>query len=143
MSYTQTRLTPLEESTALARAGIDPDMATWDDLTLERASVTLDAAQAEKIEMASRRVRHVRIAAENLMAADMQDLAHDLMQKADGMERDVVAAKEELMHRMQKHGGERPEGDRGEVQALRNENQRLNAELNELRQMVEKLRNDR
>ena len=50
MTLEQSRLTQLEESTALARAGIDPDIDTWDTETLERASVVLDQAQAAKIE---------------------------------------------------------------------------------------------
>jgi hypothetical protein len=49
MTWEQTRLTQLEESTALARAGIDPDMATWDNETLDHASAVLDVAQAEKM----------------------------------------------------------------------------------------------
>ena len=49
MTFEQTRLTQLEESTALARAGLNPDMATWDDATLDRASIALDEAQKAKV----------------------------------------------------------------------------------------------
>lgn len=99
--------------------------------------------QAEKIELASRRMRHVRTAAENLMAAEMPDLAHDLLRKAEGMERDIAAAKQELMQRMHQQGGERPHGNPEEVRALRQENQNLQRELQEVRQLVEKLRSER
>ena len=99
--------------------------------------------QAEKIELASRRLRHVRTAAENLMAAEMPDLAHDLLRKAEGMEQDIAAAKQDLMHRMHQQGGERPHGNPEEVRALRQENQNLQRELQEVRQLVEKLRSER
>ena len=99
--------------------------------------------QAEKIELASRRLRHVRTAAENLMAAEMQDLAHDLLRKAEGMEQDIAAAKQDLMQRMHQQGGERPHGNPEEVRALRQENQNLQRELQEVRQLVEKLRSER
>ena len=99
--------------------------------------------QAEKIELASRRLRHVRTAAENLMAAEMPDLAHDLLRKADGMEQDIAAAKQDLMQRMHQQGGERPHGNPEEVRALRQENQTLQRELQEVRQLVEKLRSER
>ncbi len=99
--------------------------------------------QAEKIELASRRLRHVRTAAENLMAAEMPDLAHDLLRKAEGMEQDIAAAKQDLMQRMHQQGGERPHGNPEEVRALRQENQNLQRELQEVRQLVEKLRSER
>ena len=98
--------------------------------------------QAERLEMAARRVKHVRIAAENLMAAEMPDMAHELMQRAEGMERELAAAKEQLMHRAHAGQGE-PLDERGpqrEAEALRDENRALQNELRELRGLVEKLR---
>ena len=98
--------------------------------------------QAERLEMAARRVKHVRTAAENLMAAEMPDMAHELMQRAEGMERELAAAKEQLMHRAHAGHGE-PRDERGpqrEAEALRNENRALQNELRELRGLVEKLR---
>ena len=50
MTFEQTRLTTLEETKALVDAGINPDMATWDDATLDRASIVLDEAQKAKVE---------------------------------------------------------------------------------------------
>lgn len=98
--------------------------------------------QAERLEMAARRVRHVRVAAENLMAAEMPDMARELMQRAEGMERELAAAKEQLMQRAHAGHGE-PRDERGlqrEAEALRNENRALQNELRELRGLVEKLR---
>jgi len=97
---------------------------------------------AERLEMAGRRIKHVRIAAENLMAAEMPDIAHELLQRAEGMEREVAAAKEELMRRMHgQHGGPKP-GPPKEAEALRNENRKLQNELRELRGLVEKLQTE-
>lgn len=98
--------------------------------------------QAERLEMAARRVKHVRTAAENLMAAEMPDMAHELMQRAEGMERELAVAKEQLMHRAHAGQGE-PRDERGpqrEAEALRDENRALQNELRELRGLVEKLR---
>jgi hypothetical protein len=46
-------------------------------------------ARAEKLESASRRIRHVRVAAENLKAAEMHDLARQLLE--EGRTKEVVA----------------------------------------------------
>lgn len=96
--------------------------------------------QAERLEIASRRVKHLRVAAENLMAAEMPDMAHELLKRAEGMEREIAGAKEELMRRM--HGEhDRPQkGQPEESEALRNENRQLQNELRELRSVVEKLK---
>lgn len=54
MTYEQAQtfygLTTLEEVKALIDAGIDPNIDTWDEETLNRASDVLDAAQKAKIE---------------------------------------------------------------------------------------------
>lgn len=92
--------------------------------------------QAEKLEQTSRRIRHVRMAAENLKAAEMHDMAHDLMNRADAMEKELQAAKEEFAQAMKAHAPEKSE----EIHKLRNENEHLRAELNELRKAVEELR---
>lgn len=44
------RLTRLEEVAALSKAHIDADCETWDEKTLEAASVVLDAAYDAKVE---------------------------------------------------------------------------------------------
>lgn len=91
---------------------------------------------AERLEQTARRIRHVRMAAENLKAAEMHDMAHELMNRAEMMEKELHAAKEEFAHAMK---AQRPEkGD--EIHKLREENEHLRAELNELRNAVEELR---
>jgi DNA repair exonuclease SbcCD ATPase subunit len=94
-------------------------------------------AQAEKLEVAGRRIHHLRVAAENLKMAEMHDLAHKLMEQAEAMERDVQEAKQRLAAEMHK-GHERP-GEHGPdvVRELKDEIHRLRAEVRELRQKVE------
>lgn len=96
--------------------------------------------QVEKLELAARRMQHVRTAAENLKAAEMHDLAQELMQRAAGMEKEIHAARAELSEQMQagrKEHGHEPKSDSGELRA---ENEKLRAELNELRGVVERLK---
>ncbi|MFO0977791.1 MAG: hypothetical protein U0996_15415 [Planctomycetaceae bacterium] len=100
--------------------------------------------RAEKLEMAGRRIKHVRMAAENLRAADMPDMAHELAERAEAMERELAHAKEELMAQMKhreepKKPGRDGEG-RPEVNELRAENEKLRAELQEMRRAIEELK---
>lgn len=99
-------------------------------------------AQVEKLEYANRRVRHIRVAAENLKAAEMHDMAHDLMQKAELMEREIHAAREGLTAEMA-GGKERGQELGGEIRELRSENHKLKEELQGLRQAVEELQKQR
>jgi hypothetical protein len=93
-------------------------------------------AHAEKLETASRRIHHLRVAAENLKMAEAHDLAHQLMEKAEAMEREVQEGKKRLAAEMQKaHGGEHGPDV---VRELKEEIERLRAEVKELRQKVEK-----
>lgn len=98
--------------------------------------------RAEQLELASRRIKHVRAAAENLMAAEMPDMARELLQRAEGMEREVAAGKEELMRKVQGQQPGTKQPPQGEAEALRNENRQLQNELRELRGLVEKLRTE-
>ena len=93
-------------------------------------------AQAEKLAVATRRIHHIRVAAENLKIAEAHDLAHQLMEKAEAMEREVQEGKKRLASEMQKsHDGEHePNG----VRELKEEMERLRAEVRELRQAIEK-----
>lgn len=95
-------------------------------------------AQAEKLEFTSRRIHHIRVAAENLKKAEVHDLAHQLMEKADVMEREVQEAKQRLAAEMHeahdRQGGHGPDV----MQEMRAEIERLRAEVNELRQKIEK-----
>lgn len=98
-------------------------------------------AQAEKLEHAARRLQHIRVAAENLKAAEMHDLAEELMQKAEAMQHEMHAAKMELAKLM--HDGEgKDQGPKGELRQLRSENEQLRREMNELREVIEQLRKD-
>jgi hypothetical protein len=94
--------------------------------------------QAEKLEAATRRIHHLRSAAENLKAAEEHDLAHKLMEKAEDMERDVQEAKRRLAAEI--HGDEERRRDfpLEIVRELKAEIERLRAEVRELSQKVEK-----
>jgi DNA repair exonuclease SbcCD ATPase subunit len=92
--------------------------------------------QAEKLEAATRRIHHLRVAAQNLKMAEAHDLAHEIMKKAESMERDVQEGKNRLAAAIEKaHGGEHGPDV---VRELRAEIERLRAEVKELRQKVEK-----
>ena len=93
-------------------------------------------AHAEKLEAASRRIHHLRVAAQNLKMADAHDLAHQLMEKAEAMEREVQEGKQRLAAEIQKvHGGEHGPDV---VRELKEEIERLRAEVKELIQKIEK-----
>ena len=88
------------------------------------------------LEAASRRILYLRLAAQNLKQAEAHDLALQLMEKAEAMDRDVQEGKKRLAAEMQKvHGG-----DSGPniLRELKEEIERLRAEVKELRQEVEK-----
>jgi hypothetical protein len=92
-------------------------------------------AQVEKLEAASRRIHHLRVAAENLKMAEAHDLAHQLMEKAEAMEREVQEGKRRLAAEIQKVHGREHGPD--VVRELKAEVDRLRAEVKELRQKVE------
>jgi hypothetical protein len=95
-------------------------------------------AQIEKLERVGQRLHHLRVAAEHLKLAEEHDLAHKLMEKAADIERDVHAAKLRLAAEMhadsEHHGADRPDL----VAKLKEENERLRAELRELKQNADK-----
>ncbi len=98
-------------------------------------------AQAEKLEQAARRLQHIRVAAENLKAAEMHDMAQELMKQAEGMEHEMQAAKMELAKMM--HDGEgKDQKPKGELQQLRSENEELRREMKELKEVIGQLRKD-
>ncbi|HUP78643.1 MAG TPA: hypothetical protein VM260_08735 [Pirellula sp.] len=92
--------------------------------------------QVEKLEVAARRIHHIRVAAENLKMADLHDLAVQLMEKAASMERDVQDAKKRLAVDMQNQKGSEDRPD--EQQEMRSEIARLRAEVKELREIAER-----
>jgi hypothetical protein len=92
--------------------------------------------QAEKLGVASRRIHHIRVAAQNLKMAEEHDLAHKLMEKSEDMERDLQESKRRLAVDMQHatDGEHKPDV----VQDMRAEIERLRAEVKELNQKIEK-----
>ena len=97
----------------------------------------LGGPEGVKLDAQVRRIHHLRVAAENLKQAQVHDLAHDLMEKANGIEREVRAARIRLAeetYRLRGPGQELPPAPRATIRELQTENERLRAELNELRQ---------
>lgn len=95
-------------------------------------------AQAEKLEVTSRRIHYIRVAAENLKKAEVQDLALQLIEKAETMEREVKEAKQRFAAEMHEAHGHRAENRLDVVPEMRAEIERLRAEVKELRQKIEK-----
>ena len=92
---------------------------------------------AEQLDAANRRIHHVRVAAENLKLADMPDMSHQLSERAEAMEREVREAQERI--KAQAKDANRQRTDQSpEVRELREEIERLRAELKGLRQPNEK-----
>lgn len=95
-------------------------------------------AQIEKLERVGQRLHHLRVAAEHLKLAEEHDLAHKLMEKAADIERDVHAAKLRLVAEMhpdsEHHEAKQPDF----VAKLKEENERLRAEVRELKQNAHK-----
>ena len=91
--------------------------------------------QAEKLEAAVRKIHHLRVAAENLKMAEAHDLARQIMEQAEAMEREVQEGKRQLAAQIQRAHA----GDHGPdvVRELREAVERLQAEVKELRQKVE------
>ena len=95
-------------------------------------------AQIEKLERVGQRLHHLRVAAEHLKLAEEHDLAHKLMEKTADIERDVHAAKLRLTAEMhadsEHHEAKQPEL----VAKLKEENERLRAEVRRLKQNAHK-----
>jgi hypothetical protein len=95
-------------------------------------------AQIEKLERAGQRLHHLRVAAEHLKFAEEHDLAHKLLTKAEDIERDVHAARMRLDAEMHADSEHHEAGSPGLVAKLKEENERLRAELRELKQNLDK-----
>ena len=95
-------------------------------------------AQIEKLERVGQRLHHLRVAAEHLKFAEEHDLVHKLMEKAADIEQDLHEAKLRLAAEMHADS-EHHEADRPDLVAkLKEENERLRAELRELKQNADK-----
>ncbi|MEI8019189.1 MAG: hypothetical protein WCH39_13380, partial [Schlesneria sp.] len=93
--------------------------------------------QAEKLEAASRRIHHIRVAAENLKQAEIHDMAHQLTETAESMEKDVQRAKQQLAKEMHHPNGQPGEHGQDVIQELRIENERLKQMIKELTRKIE------
>lgn len=91
--------------------------------------------QAEKLESLARRVHHMRVAAENLKLAEAHDMAHQLMEKAEIMERELHEGKQRLAAEINNSHHKQESLDI--VRDLRAELEQLRREVKELRQQVE------
>jgi 6-pyruvoyl-tetrahydropterin synthase len=91
--------------------------------------------QVEKLHAAARRIHHLRIAAENLKLAEAHDLARQILEKAEVMERDVHEAKEQLAAELHKRRGAEQVPD--VIRDLRAEVERLRTQVEKLRQKDE------
>lgn len=92
--------------------------------------------QAEKLEILARRMHHIRVAAENLKLAEAHDMAHQLMEKAEVMERELHEGKQRLAAEINNNHHKQESLDI--VRDLRAELEQLRREVKELRQQVEK-----
>lgn len=93
----------------------------------------------EKLEETGRRVKHFRIAAENLHAAGADDLAKQLMEKAEIMEREAREAKMRIMEEAERRGGPEMGGIPAQIEELRREVGQLREAMKELGQHVKEL----
>ena len=91
--------------------------------------------QMEKLEKANQRIRHMRIAAENLKQGEFHDLAHGLMEKVESMEREVHEARQHLAEEFRKSQPRGSEPD--QVRELKGEIERLRARVKELSEKLE------
>jgi peptidoglycan hydrolase CwlO-like protein len=92
-----------------------------------------------KLEETGRKIRHLRIAAENLHAAGAPDLAKQILEKAEIMEREAREAKMRMMEEAKHRGGPEIGGIQAQVEQLRREFGRLREEMKELGQHVKEL----
>ncbi len=86
----------------------------------------------QNLEEVTRRIHHLQVAVENLMAAGAKEVAAQVMKQAEEMERDGRAARERM------GGPGRPAHLEEQVQDLRKEVERLRAEVEVLKRQVRK-----
>jgi len=91
-----------------------------------------------KLEKAGVQIKHMRIAAENLEAAGAIELAGQIREKADGLEKEARAAKALLLKPVAPQEVAQLESIRAEVDALRKDVDRLRAEVKQIGQQAKK-----
>jgi hypothetical protein len=99
--------------------------------------------QMEKLERAWKQVEHIRQAAEHLKMAELHDMAHQLMERAENIERDVRAAKERMAveeRELKKREVREKDAAPGQniVREMRAEIERLRDEVNALKKQLRK-----
>jgi hypothetical protein len=95
-------------------------------------------AQMEKLERVGQRVQHLRIASQHAKQAEVHELAHQLMAKAEDIERDMQAAKKQLAAEIQAFAEQPTAGHSELVSKLKEENERLRAEIDELKRNADR-----
>ena len=92
---------------------------------------------SEGMEDASRRIKHIQIAVENLRAAGIHDVAEEATRRAEAMERELHKVRERAL--AEQNGTKKGLSKHGDaLDELRHELQRVRAELNELRDEIKK-----
>lgn len=91
---------------------------------------------AKRLEEAGRRIQHLRVAAENLRAAGVPDLAQQIMARAEGIEREAQEARMRMIREAEHRGELQTGGVPAQIEELRQEVGRLREEVRELRQHV-------
>lgn len=107
--------------------------------------------RAEKLESMARRMRHLQAATENLKAAEMHDMAHEVMKKAEHLEHELGQAKQELARAIRESQEDRnadvarhrSDRDAERDSPLHRELDAIRKELRESQEEVKRLRSER
>lgn len=92
-----------------------------------------------EVEEAARRIKHLRVASENLHAAGRHELAEELAKQAEAMERELHQAHESSAKQKPQHEiSKTPDKHAAPLDELRRDVQQLRAELKELREELKK-----
>lgn len=94
---------------------------------------------AAKVEETGRKLQHLRAAAMNLRAAGLEDMAKQVAEKAEHLEREAREAKARLAKEAEQRPGPMMGPGAGPMAEMRKEIDRLRAELSELGRRVKEL----
>ena len=97
----------------------------------------------EALEVVARRIEHFRIAAQHLYEAGTEDLADELTERADAMEREVREAQDGMREEAERREHRREEGPHAELTELRREVDRLRTEIGEIARHLKELERSR
>ena len=82
--------------------------------------------------------QHLRIASQHAKQAEVHELAHQLMARAEDIERDMQVAKKQLAAEIQAFAEQPTAGHSELVSKLKEENERLRAEIDELKRNADR-----